>query len=247
MTGAERQARYRAAHGWRTGHSHSRPVDRRSRIQRWNDTIAGLWSCRSNTPTGWTRCRTTNRTVRSRRPCGRLSNSICPSSRRSSRHGASAVTEQRDGPTAWVTMTRGAGCRHRRSPPEPRVDAGMKELNEMTIGRTDDPENPFGAGFRSRLFVWDWIADPIWASGHDAASTGRTHDRNRPARQNSHFSLASEGPSTHARSEATRAISIAVRNGMKIASPAFAGVAMTGKSDATEYPDALARLPSACG
>jgi hypothetical protein len=30
-------------------------------------------------------------------------------------------------------------------PLEPRVDAGMKELNEMTIGRTDDPENPFGA------------------------------------------------------------------------------------------------------
>jgi hypothetical protein len=24
----------------------------------------------------------------------------------------------------------------------PRVDAGVKELNEMTIGRTDDPENP---------------------------------------------------------------------------------------------------------
>ena len=23
------------------------------------------------------------------------------------------------------------------------MDAGMKELNEMTIGRTDDPENPF--------------------------------------------------------------------------------------------------------
>ena len=30
-------------------------------------------------------------------------------------------------------------------PLEPRVDAGVKELNEMTIGRTDDPENPFGA------------------------------------------------------------------------------------------------------
>ena len=41
MTGAERQARYRAAHAdgvpvIRT----RRPVDRRSRIQRWNDTIA---------------------------------------------------------------------------------------------------------------------------------------------------------------------------------------------------------------
>jgi hypothetical protein len=41
MTGAERQARYRAAHAngapiIRT----RRPTDRRSRIQRWNDTIA---------------------------------------------------------------------------------------------------------------------------------------------------------------------------------------------------------------
>jgi hypothetical protein len=43
MTGAERQARYRAA---RMNHAPlvriRRPVDRRSRIQRWNDTIAGL-------------------------------------------------------------------------------------------------------------------------------------------------------------------------------------------------------------
>jgi hypothetical protein len=29
-----------------------------------------------------------------------------------------------------------------RRPPEPREGAGMKEQNEMTIGRTDDPENP---------------------------------------------------------------------------------------------------------
>jgi hypothetical protein len=43
MTCAERQARYRAAHA--AGASViriRRPVDRRSRIQRWNDTIAGL-------------------------------------------------------------------------------------------------------------------------------------------------------------------------------------------------------------
>jgi hypothetical protein len=43
MTGAERQARYRAAHAdgalvIRFRH----PADRRSRIQRWNDTIATL-------------------------------------------------------------------------------------------------------------------------------------------------------------------------------------------------------------
>jgi hypothetical protein len=43
MTGAERQARYRAVHAAgapvvRTRH----PADRRSRIRRWNDTIAAL-------------------------------------------------------------------------------------------------------------------------------------------------------------------------------------------------------------
>jgi hypothetical protein len=43
MTSAERQARYRAAHA--VGASVlriRRPADRRSRIQRWNDTVAGL-------------------------------------------------------------------------------------------------------------------------------------------------------------------------------------------------------------
>ena len=43
MTNAERQARYRAAHA--TGapviRMH-RPVDHRSRAQRWNDNVAGL-------------------------------------------------------------------------------------------------------------------------------------------------------------------------------------------------------------
>ena len=43
MTTAERQARYRATHA--AGEPVLRirsPADRRSRIQRWNDTIAGL-------------------------------------------------------------------------------------------------------------------------------------------------------------------------------------------------------------
>jgi len=40
MTGAERQARYRAAHAAGAPVVRTRrPVDRRSRIQRWNDTI----------------------------------------------------------------------------------------------------------------------------------------------------------------------------------------------------------------
>ena len=41
MTGAERQARYRAAHAAGAPVIRTRrPIDRRSRIQRWNDTIA---------------------------------------------------------------------------------------------------------------------------------------------------------------------------------------------------------------
>jgi hypothetical protein len=86
----------------------------------------------------------------------------------------------------------------RRQPTEPRVDAGMKELNEMTIGRTDDPKNPSCVtAHQGRFSVWDWIADPIWASGYE------------PRRQAGHMiavdppvkllisPLASEGPSTH--------------------------------------------------
>lgn len=43
MTGAERQARYRAAHPAGTPVVRTRrPVDRRGRRQRWNDTIAAL-------------------------------------------------------------------------------------------------------------------------------------------------------------------------------------------------------------
>ena len=43
MTGAERQARYRAARASDAPIIRiRRPVDRRSRIQRWNDTIATL-------------------------------------------------------------------------------------------------------------------------------------------------------------------------------------------------------------
>ena len=43
MTGAERQARYRAARAAGSPVVRvRRPTDRRSRIQRWNDTIAAL-------------------------------------------------------------------------------------------------------------------------------------------------------------------------------------------------------------
>ena len=40
-------------------------------------------------------------------------------------------------------MTRVTADWHQLVEPEPRVDAKVKEPSEMTIGRTDDPENPF--------------------------------------------------------------------------------------------------------
>ena len=69
---------------------------------------------------------------------------------------------------AWVTMTRGTQRRRSAGATGPRADAGVEELSEMTIGRTDDPENPLlaTAGQPGRVIVWGRIADPIWASGH---------------------------------------------------------------------------------
>src|SRR5271157_3011248 len=73
-------------------------------------------------------------------------------------------------PTRWP-------ARHgpRRHAANPRVDAGVKELNEMTIGRTEDPENPslapafvaaslFGAGPRNPSGPADMV--PRQQAGH---------------------------------------------------------------------------------
>src|SRR4051794_25696798 len=72
---------------------------------------------------------------------------------------------------------------------EPRVDAGMKELNEMTIGRTDDPENPsrvtaskaatlFGTGSRTPsgpAVVMPRQSDPMRASGGQITVSAGDH------------------------------------------------------------------------
>jgi hypothetical protein len=53
MTGAGRQARYRAAHAAGAPVVRTRrPTDRRSRIQRWNDTIAAAVELQAEY-TGW--------------------------------------------------------------------------------------------------------------------------------------------------------------------------------------------------
>jgi len=42
----------------------------------------------------------------------------------------------------------------------------VKELNEMTIGRTDDPENPVvPSAFEVDVLFGTGSRNPIWASG----------------------------------------------------------------------------------
>jgi hypothetical protein len=75
----------------------------------------------------------------------------------------------------------------------------VKELNEMTLGRTDDPENPLGAqACQSRRSVWGWIADPIWASGHAPREKAGHMIAIDPPVRFLIFPLASKGPPTHA-------------------------------------------------
>jgi hypothetical protein len=77
--------------------------------------------------------------------------------------------------TAWVTMTRVAGPAFAGHHRHKRALCRVKELNEMTIGRTDDPENPisvpafeaaklFGAGSRNPSGPADLV--PRQQAGH---------------------------------------------------------------------------------
>src|SRR5215210_5910006 len=92
------------------------------------------------------------------------------------------------------------GRPHMQRPPEPFAGAKVQgKLQEMMIGRSDERVNPeTPTADRGRLSVMVSFAEPIWASGHSAASTGRTHDRRRTARQIQQQTLAPQGPSTHA-------------------------------------------------
>jgi hypothetical protein len=116
MTGAERQARWRAAR--ETGEPViriRRPADRRSRIRRWNDTIAAAVELQAEYA-AWLDALPDNQ-QEARWPCERLLNSISPNSRRSNRQEASDGTEQRDGPSGtWATITRGTNRRVRSRP-----------------------------------------------------------------------------------------------------------------------------------
>ena len=164
MTAAERQARYRAARAIGT------PV---VRTAVWPSIVVALSigtmqslhspPCKPSTPFGWRACPSTCRRAPPRR---RSAISISASCRRPNRHAASAGIEHEMARTGTGSRTTREGGTAR-SIPLQRVDAGVKERNEMTIGRTDNPENPIRVtASRSRRTVWDWIADPIWVSGH---------------------------------------------------------------------------------
>ena len=99
MTGAERQVRYRASHADGAPVIRiRRATDRRSRIRRWNDTIAALVNLKDEYSHWLDDCRTISRTAPRRRPYGRSSSSISLIFWRSNHREASAVIEQRDGP-----------------------------------------------------------------------------------------------------------------------------------------------------
>jgi len=75
----------------------------------------------------------------------------------------------------------------------------------MAFGRTDERDIPrHPPAIKAAERVWDSFVQPIWASGHPAAYTGRTHDRNRTVAENCMPALAPKGPSTHGWPEQAR-------------------------------------------
>ena len=101
--------------------------------------------------------------------------------------------------SAWVAMTRETVQRQSANRTGPCVDAGVTELSEMTIGRTDDPENPIlaTAGQPGRVIVWGWIAEPIWASGHGPRQQAGHMLAVDPPVKILVDALEPKGPSTH--------------------------------------------------
>ena len=121
----------------------------------------------------------------------------------------------------WAMMTRGEaiggprGRPRRRPPPCAGGEPPCRPPPEPRVGATGARAQQKGDGFRAiraaghlgafvarrgRLSVQGPPAQPIRASGQRAAPTGRTHDRNRTARQiPTATALATEGPSTHER------------------------------------------------
>ena len=96
-----------------------------------------------------------------------------------------AATEPRDGPLGMGHDDARNGKAATAKPSRPRADAGVEELSEMTIGRTDDPGNPqlATAGQPGRVIVWAGSRNPSGPAAMSPRPKGRTHDCNRPTRQ----------------------------------------------------------------
>jgi hypothetical protein len=154
MTGAERQARYRAARADGVPVVRvRRPADRRSRIQRWRDAVSTLMNLQVEYAT-WLEALPDNQRDGTtaapppKRTRDYRARSLGASDDRTTTGFRPRLTNQiaRPARPARATRTRGGVIGHSRSPPEPRVDARVQELTEMTIGRIDDPESPLEPG-----------------------------------------------------------------------------------------------------
>jgi hypothetical protein len=94
MTHAERQSRYRAKQAAGTPtFRYRKPIDRRSRVQRWCDAVAELQDLQDDYQAWLDACRKIWRTVPPPRPCARSAISICQISRVSFHPGGSAATK----------------------------------------------------------------------------------------------------------------------------------------------------------
>jgi hypothetical protein len=101
--------------------------------------------------------------------------------------------------TRWPPLARGLDdARHVR----PATAGGRsnralmpgKEQNEMTIGQTDDPENPFVAPACEAASVFgSGLRIPSGPAVMAPGRQGRTRDRNRPARQIFHLFSCIQG------------------------------------------------------
>jgi hypothetical protein len=149
MTAAERQARYRAARIAGTPLIRTcRPADHRGRAVAGATRLPRSPPCRPSTVLGWRPYQPTCKRAPLRRRCRQSAISTSASCRQSNRRAALART----GTGPRTTCARTARC----SPHtvQARVDAGVTERNEMTIGRTEDPENPCGATARQAASVF---------------------------------------------------------------------------------------------
>jgi hypothetical protein len=198
MTGAERQARWRAARATGTPVIRARrSPDRRSRIQRWNDAVTAIETLQAEYA-AWLDALPENQQdgvlAETLRTIAELDLSELQAIAPPRGFG-------RDRTTKWP-VRHGPRDRPRQGPASP--DPSQRAASQGERAEGDDDRSNRGSGEpvqthgpRGRNIVRDRVADPIWASGHRGASTGRTHERSRSAVKILAKALEPKGPSTH--------------------------------------------------